>query len=80
MIEAEVEAEDKWSQHCREIAESTLYTKADSWYTGANIEGKPRRFLIYLPGIGPYRKICEDVAKKNYEGFHLSSVKEKTIH
>ena len=80
VIEAKREAEDRWSQHCREIAESTLYTKTDSWYTGANIEGKPRRFLIYLPGIGPYRKICNDVVNNDYEGFHLLNMSEKTIH
>ncbi|RNB92461.1 NAD(P)/FAD-dependent oxidoreductase [Brevibacillus fluminis] len=70
-IEATEEAEETWSKHCSEIAESTLYTKTDSWYTGANIAGKPRRFLIYLGGFGVYRKICDDIAAKGYEGFSL---------
>ncbi|HWO95535.1 MAG TPA: NAD(P)/FAD-dependent oxidoreductase [Bacillus sp. (in: firmicutes)] len=72
-IEATMEAEEKWSNHCREMAESTLYTKTDSWYTGGNIEGKPRGFLIYVGGYGPYRKICEEIAEKGYEGFTLMS-------
>jgi cation diffusion facilitator CzcD-associated flavoprotein CzcO len=74
-IEATIDAEEKWSAHCREMAESTLYTKTDSWYTGGNIAGKPRGFLIYVGGYGPYRKICEDVAEKGYEGFTLMSLK-----
>lgn len=54
---------------------TTLYTKTDSWYTGANVPGKPRGFLIYVGGYGPYRKICEDVVAKGYEGFTLMSLK-----
>ncbi|MED1949723.1 NAD(P)/FAD-dependent oxidoreductase [Brevibacillus centrosporus] len=73
-IEAKTEAEEAWSKHCREVAEGTLYTKADSWYTGANIAGKPRGIQIYLGGYGPYRKICDEVATKGYEGFTTSSV------
>lgn len=68
-IEAEVTAEEEWSSHCKEVADATLYTKAESWYTGANIDGKPRGFPIYLGGVGPYRKICNDVAANGYQGF-----------
>ncbi|PGY12951.1 NAD(P)/FAD-dependent oxidoreductase [Bacillus sp. AFS031507] len=75
-IEANVEAEEAWSKHCREIADKTLYSKGDSWYTGANIEGKPRGFLIYVGGVGNYRKKCDEVAAKGYEGFSLSTNRE----
>ncbi|WP_240613531.1 flavin-containing monooxygenase [Pueribacillus theae] len=70
-IEARTEAEEAWSKHCKEVAEATLYSKTDSWYTGANIEGKPQGFLIYLGGVGTYREICSEVAAKGYEGFTL---------
>lgn len=72
-IEAIAEAEVAWSKHCREVADTTLYPKADSWYTGANIPDKPRSFLIYLGGFGHYRQICKDVAAKGYGGFALVS-------
>ena len=75
-IEAKVEAEEAWSKHCKEVANKTLYSKGDSWYTGANIEGKPRGFLIYVGGVGTYRKKCDEVAAKGYEGFSLSSARE----
>ncbi|WP_458412909.1 flavin-containing monooxygenase [Schinkia sp. CFF1] len=71
-IEANVEAELAWSQQCGELAGATLYTKTDSWYTGANIPGKPRGFLIYLGGYAPYNQMIQEVASKNYEGFTLS--------
>ena len=49
----------------------TLMPGANSWYMGANIAGKPRRFLPYLgpEGVGGYRRKCAEVAEKGYEGF-----------
>jgi cyclohexanone monooxygenase len=45
---------------------------AESWYIGANIPGKPRVFMPYLGGVGPYRSRCDEVAAAGYEGFVLS--------
>ncbi|SOC42722.1 flavin-containing monooxygenase [Ureibacillus acetophenoni] len=74
-VESTSEAEEAWSKHCREIAEMTLYVKTDSWYTGANIEGKPRSFLIYLGGFDYYKQKCNEISAKGYEGFVLSNQK-----
>jgi cation diffusion facilitator CzcD-associated flavoprotein CzcO len=70
-IEANVEDEEAWSKHCGEVANATLFSKADSWYTGANIPGKTRRFLIYLGGVGAYRQKCAEIAANGYKGFHF---------
>lgn len=78
-IEANVEAEEAWSKHCKELADQSLYTKADSWYTGANIEGKPRSFLIYIGGVQAYRKKCDEIAVRGYEGFSLTSTKDLVL-
>jgi len=75
-IEATVEAEDKWVGHVNEVTERTLYTEGNSWYLGANVPGKPRVFMPYIGGSGNYRKICNEVAEKNYEGFVLNRWKE----
>ncbi|GIO24066.1 NAD(P)/FAD-dependent oxidoreductase [Oceanobacillus sp. J11TS1] len=75
-IEAKVEAEASWKKHCMEVAQYTLLPKADSWYMGANIEGKPRGSLVYMGGVGQYRQICEDVAIKGYEGFSMEHIPE----
>ena len=71
-IEATVDAEDAWVDHVNEVANASLYPLAKSWYTGANIPGKPRVFMPYIGGVGAYRKKCDDVAARNYEGFTLS--------
>jgi cation diffusion facilitator CzcD-associated flavoprotein CzcO len=72
-IEPQVEAEDAWVAHVNELANQTLYPLANSWYIGANIPGKPRIFMPYIGGVGNYRKKCQEVAEKGYEGFTFSS-------
>ncbi len=70
-IEATIEAEDGWVAHVNDVGNTTLYPRADSWYVGANIPGKPRIFMPYVGGVGAYRKICDDIAAKGYKGFTL---------
>jgi cyclohexanone monooxygenase len=72
-IEAEPTAEEKWVAHVNEVAYTTLYPQANSWYMGANIPGKPRVFMPYIGGVGPYRQICNEVAAKGYQGFALTT-------
>jgi hypothetical protein len=71
-IEPTTEAQDAWVDHVNEIASHTLYPKANSWYMGANVPGKPRVFMPYAGGVGEYRKKCDEVAAKGYEGFALA--------
>jgi len=71
-IEATAEAEDAWVAHVNEVANATLYPLAKSWYTGANIPGKPRIFMPYVGGVGAYRETCDEIAAKNYEGFTMT--------
>jgi cyclohexanone monooxygenase len=72
-IEAEVDAEDHWVAHVNEVAYTTLYPQANSWYMGANIPGKPRIFMPYIGGVGAYRQICNNVAAKGYKGFAMTA-------
>ncbi len=71
-IEATREAEDAWVEHVNIVGNYTLYPLANSWYVGANIPGKPRVFMPYIGGVGPYRKRCDEIAANGYEGFSLS--------
>jgi len=70
-MEAGSEAEDAWVAHVNEVAHGTLYPQANSWYMGANVPGKPRIFMPYIGGVGPYRQICNAVAAEGYKGFVL---------
>ena len=70
-IEASEEAERAWGQHVNDVANSTLFPKANSWYMGANVQGKHRQFMPYIGGVGPYRAKCDEVAAEGYTGFML---------
>ncbi|MBS35513.1 MAG: cyclohexanone monooxygenase [Thiotrichales bacterium] len=71
-INASASAEQQWVTHSNEVADATLYTKAASWYMGANIPGKARVFMPYVGGAATYRRTCDEVAEQGYRGFVLS--------
>jgi cyclohexanone monooxygenase len=75
-MEARIDAEEKWVTHVNEVAHTTLYPQANSWYMGANIPGKPQIFMPYIGGVGAYRQICNEVAAKGYEGFAMEVAEE----
>ena len=73
-IEPNDEAVDSWVAQVNAAANATLLPQAKhSWYLGANIPGKPRVFMPYAGGMAHYRKICADIAARNYEGFNVSA-------
>jgi cyclohexanone monooxygenase len=72
-VVAEVEAQQQWVDHVREVADSTLYPLANSWYMGANIPGKARVFMPYVAGVEAYTKECNRVTQNGYQGFEFST-------
>jgi len=70
-IEPTVEAQDSWVDHVNDVANATLFPRANSWWIGANIPGKPRVFMPYPGGVGPYAQKCNEVVANGYEGFAL---------
>jgi cyclohexanone monooxygenase len=77
-IEAAAEAQAKWVEHVRDVASGTLFSKANSWYIGANIPGKPRVLMPYVGGVGVYHQTCQMVADEGYRGFLLDGVEIAT--
>lgn len=71
-IEAEHEAENAWWSHCQEVVTTGLKSTTNSWYLGANVEGKARVFMPYFGGFPAYCEKCEDVVANDYEGFLMS--------
>lgn len=70
-IEPDLEAENEWVDHVQEVAHKTLFPRANSWYMGANIPGKPRLFMPYIAGVGAYRRRCEEIVADGYRGFRF---------
>ena len=70
-IEATTDAVDDWVAECNRRADRTLFPKANSWYMGANVPGKPRVFMLFIGGFATYLGICAEVADAGYKGFSL---------
>jgi len=68
-IEPTLAKQDEWVAHHDEVANSTLFAATESWYTGANIEGKPSRLISYIGGVHEYHRRCEEAQDSEYEGF-----------
>jgi len=66
--EPKPEMEAAWGAEVSSIANATLFPRTDSWWTGANIPGKPRQFSAYLGGTLYYQRLA-DAAASNYDGF-----------
>lgn len=77
-VEASEAAQRSWRAHCNDVASRTLYPQAASWWTGANIDGKPRTLLPYAGGFDTYGRILSDVADKGYDGMILSRARART--
>jgi len=71
-VEATVAAEEAWRAQVLALADATLFPRADSWYLGANIPGKPREMLSFTGGLPAYLAKCRESAERGYEGFALS--------
>jgi len=70
-IEPTKAQQDQWVEHHDELAASSLLSKTRSWYTGGNVNGKPKRLLAYAGGVNVYRERCEAVAAQDYADFQI---------
>lgn len=71
VIEATAEAEAEWVKITEATVAPTLYATTDSWYRGSNIDGKPNTFMGYVGGVGKYRRMCTEIAKRGYPGITI---------
>ncbi|MFV0459560.1 MAG: flavin-containing monooxygenase [Actinomycetales bacterium] len=79
VVEADPQAQQEWTRTCAELATHTLYPEGNSWYTGANIPGKPPVMMSYVGGLDQYRVICDEVAADGYRGFVLTRDPEGAV-
>jgi cation diffusion facilitator CzcD-associated flavoprotein CzcO len=70
-MEASQAAAADWTDECTRRAAESLMPRANSWYLGANVPGKPRVFMPFVGGFGTYGQIIADVAAEDYKGFEL---------
>ncbi|KDR72764.1 hypothetical protein GALMADRAFT_765004 [Galerina marginata CBS 339.88] len=71
-IEPTQEAEDAWVERVNALYSTHLWSRAKSWYNGANVPGKPVQSLNFTGGVPLYERLCRESAEAGYEGFVLS--------
>jgi cation diffusion facilitator CzcD-associated flavoprotein CzcO/acetyl esterase/lipase len=62
-------AEDRYNVLVREVADVTVFSKANTWFMGDNIPGKPRSPISLFTGAPMYRALCGEVEDTDYGGF-----------
>ncbi len=67
-IDTTEDAEAAWDDEVNSLANRTLYPRTKSWYTGANIPGKPRQFLAHAMGSRYFDRI-DAIAADGFPGF-----------
>jgi hypothetical protein len=71
-IEADAGAEAGWVGFVNAVAGMVYFTQGcNSWYSGANIPGKPR---VYMPLVNfpLYVSKCSECVQNNYQGFNMT--------
>ncbi|WP_433633749.1 flavin-containing monooxygenase [Nocardia sp. CA-120079] len=71
VIEATAEAQDEWVDITEATVAPTLFATTESWYRGSNVQGKPNTFMGYVGGVGKYRRMCTEIAKRGYPGVEI---------
>jgi len=69
MVEVTAAAEDRYDQLVGEVAQSTLFPTANTWYMGDNISGKPRTPISLFTGAPMFRAICQEAEAAGFAGF-----------
>ncbi len=62
-------AQASWSAHVADVANSSLVSRDETQYVGANVPGKPRVYGAYLGGFGYYFSQFDFIARSEYAGF-----------
>ena len=70
VVEPQLEQQVSWMEYVAAMVEPTLYTRCNSWYRGANIEGKPQVFSPCV-GYNEYVEHCDAIAAAGYSGFNF---------
>jgi cation diffusion facilitator CzcD-associated flavoprotein CzcO len=58
-IQATQGAEEHFMREHDRIAGESIISQTASWWTGSNVEGKPKRLLSWVGGFPSYRDLCD---------------------
>ncbi len=68
-VEPTEEAEAAWMRLVTTLASRSLIRKANTWWVGANVKGKPQGLTMFIGGFHKYREHCEAAARDRRANF-----------
>ena len=68
-VEPTAEAEEAWMKLVLALAEKSLIRKANTWWVGANVKGKPQGLTMFIGGFQKYRELCAAAAQDRAANF-----------
>jgi cation diffusion facilitator CzcD-associated flavoprotein CzcO len=68
-VEPTAEAEEDWMSLVATLAEKSLIRKANTWWVGANVKGKPQGLTMFIGGFHKYREHCAAAAQNRASNF-----------
>jgi len=71
-VEADAEAEKKWTAHVNELASKMMASTVKSYSFGDNIPGKPHVYVAYSGTLPEFIERLKENVESGYEGFSLS--------
>lgn len=72
VVESTKEADDRWLETSRQVADMTLFPKTPSWFFRENIEGKVSAPRFFFGGLGRYRAAIAESRDNGYAGFQFT--------
>jgi cation diffusion facilitator CzcD-associated flavoprotein CzcO len=77
VFEATPESEEWWTRETESIGKATVVysegKKANSWFLGGNVPGKPEALLVYLGGLPAYLQHCRELEESGYASMLAAS-------
>jgi cation diffusion facilitator CzcD-associated flavoprotein CzcO len=74
-VEPTEEAEEGWMKLVLALAEKSLIRKANTWWVGANVKGKPQGLTMFIGGFHKYREHCSAAAQDRKKNFVFDRAK-----
>ena len=75
-VEPSARVEDAWMNLVAALAEKSLIRKANTWWVGANVKGKPQGLTMFIGGFHKYREHCAAAAQDRAANFVFDRKRE----
>lgn len=70
-IECSRKGEEDWTALCESASDKLIFNKVDSYWFGANVEGKVRSTIIFFGGLGVFLQQLRECVEAGFPSFKI---------